>query len=69
MTVPISKHLSEIYSKYPQAIEGMIAELARLRAEESLIGETTDDTLTRTYKQAGYVEALKDVHNWFKKGI
>lgn len=67
--ITTSKALSEMYSHYPRAIEDMLEVLAKKRAEDPLIGENTDETLQRVYKHAGYMEALKDIHNWFTKGI
>jgi len=62
----LSQQLNEVYGHYPKAIEGMVDHLKRERYQAAMIGENTDDTLTRVYKQAGYIEALNDVLSWFR---
>ena len=62
----LSATLNEIFQKYPHAISNMIEHLRLKQEEAHLIGETTDETLQRVYKQAGYKEALKEIKSWFE---
>ena len=62
----LSQTLFEIYQKYPRAIDEMFLHLMTKNSEKALIGETSDETLQRVYKQTGYREALDEIKSWFE---
>jgi len=63
---PLDKMIAEIYSHYPDAIDRLVDTMWKKRAQEPVIGSTTDETLSRTYMQEGYFQALRDILNEFK---
>ena len=69
MPKPEDKLLKEIYSRYAKGVDEIMTYLWAKRTEEQLIGESTDETLQRVYKQAGYGEALEDILNLFRQAL
>lgn len=63
------KTIHEIYVHYMPFIEDMINFLEKEKNSEPLVGETSDNTLKKVYGREGYLQALRDVLDFFKKTV
>lgn len=69
MQANLVKTIHEIYVHYMPFIEDMIKFLEDEKNQEPLVGDSNDSTLRKVYGREGYMQALRDVLDFFRKTV